>query len=166
MRLWLTWVPTSCPSPLPERTGQTSCQPALGCAPAARDSSPCKCPGERWRTQSAADRVCPLGRRLVAGQVGCPGSRGDWGWVILTARGSAWVRTHGGCTACTGRHGRPGWRGSPALTANQPLAGAGSQSSLKQHRPSLQGLCWCPMFPAQRAKTSVLETERFLLCQA
>lgn len=56
-----------------------------------------------------------------------------WGQVILTARGSAWARTRGGCTACTGRRGRPGWPESPVLTTGQPLAAAGSQSSLKQH---------------------------------
>lgn len=75
MRLGLAWVPTSCPSPLPERTGQTSCQPALGCAPAARDSNPCQRPGERWRTQSAADRVCPLGRKVSCWPGGMPRQR-------------------------------------------------------------------------------------------
>lgn len=63
----------------------------------------------------------------------------SWGRVILTARGSAWVRTRGGCTACTGRRGRPGWPGSPVPTAGRPPAAAGSRSSLKQHTPSVPG---------------------------
>lgn len=104
---------------LPERTGQMSCQPALGRAPAAHDSSPCHCQGEGGK-HGQQQIACPLGKgeMFIAG--------------VLTARGSAWVRMHGGCTACTGTHGRPGWRGSPAQTAGRPRAGAGSQSSLKQ----------------------------------
>lgn len=132
---------------------------------------PADAQGERRKTWSTVDRVCLLGRKVNPGQVGYLGRRGHWGWAVLTAQGSAWARTHGGCTACTGRHGKPGWQGSPALTASQPPAGAGSQSSLKQHKPSLcgcvaHGLCWCPVFPTQTAKASVLETKGLLLCQA
>lgn len=104
---------------LPERTGQTSCRPASGRAPAAHDSSPCHCPGEGGK-HGQQQIACPLGKSemFIAG--------------VLTARGSAWVRTRGGCTAYTGTHGKPGWRGSPVRTAGRPRAGAGSRSSLKQ----------------------------------
>lgn len=115
---------------LPGRTEQMSYQPASGHAPAARDSNPCRREGERRKTQSAADTVCVGGKgyMLISSVAGRPRGRS-----ILTARGSAWARTRGGCTACTGTRGRPGWPGSPVLTTAQPLAAAGSQSSLKQH---------------------------------
>lgn len=58
---------------LPERTGQMSYQPASGHAPAARDSNPCNGSRERRKAQSAADRVCLLGKQgdcWPAGTVG------------------------------------------------------------------------------------------------
>lgn len=111
---------------LPGRTGQTSCQPALGHAPVAHDSSPCHFPGEggKWSQQQIA---CPLGKNP---NVPC------WpaGPAVLTAQGSAWAKMRGGYTVCTGTHGRPGWRGSHVQTTGRPQAGAGSQSSLKQSK--------------------------------
>lgn len=109
---------------LPGRTGQMSCQPALGRAPVAHDSSPCHCPGEGGKC-SQQQIACPLGKKP---NVPC------WlpGPAVLTAQGNAWVKMRGGYTVCTGTHGRPGWQGSHVQTTGQPQAGAESQSSLKQ----------------------------------
>lgn len=50
---------------------------------------------------------------------------------ILTAQVSAWVRRHGGCTVCTGTHGRPGWPENRGQTVDRPQVAAGNRSALQ-----------------------------------